>query len=103
MQRDAFDRFLTALRGGGQRRITLDRLRREFARACPELAEQADRRDHLARLIEIAATRGALNLPRTSAAWDRAGAAALPRFIVLSVPPVQRPAPIPGYAWHPLL
>lgn len=103
MQPDAFDRFLTALRSGGQRRISLDRLRTEFARACPELAEQADRRDHLARLIQNAATRGALNLPRSSTAWDRAGAAALPRFVVLTVPPARRAATIPGYAWHPLL
>jgi hypothetical protein len=100
---DAFDRLLSALRGGGQRRITLEQLRTEFARACPELAEQADRRDHLSRLIQAAAARGALNLPRNAAAWDRAGAAALPRFIVLNVPRVRRPAPIPGYAWHPVL
>jgi hypothetical protein len=100
---DALDRFVSVLRSRSQRRISLDRLRDDFARACPELAEQADRRDLLARLIQRAAQRGAFNLPRSSAAWDRAGIAPLPKFVVLSVPPARRPAPTAGYAWHPLL
>lgn len=103
MQPDAFDRFLSALRAGGQRRIRLDRLRSAFARACPELAEQADRRDHLAGLIQTGATRGELGLPRGIKPWDRSGAAALPTFITLNLPRPCRPAPTSGYAWHPLL
>jgi hypothetical protein len=103
MQPDAFDRFLSALRAGGQRRIRLARLRSEFARACPELAEQADRRDHLAGLIQTGATRGELSLPRGPKPWDRSGAAALPTFITLNLPPPNQPAPTSGYAWHPLL
>jgi hypothetical protein len=103
MQADALERLVCALREGGRRRISLDRLRNDFARACPELAEQADRRDHLAQLIQRAAAQGILSLPRSTKAWDRAGVAELPTFVVLSAPPVTRPAPIPGYAWHPLL
>lgn len=103
MQPDAFDRFLGALRAVGRRRIALELLRNEFAHACPELAEQADRRDHLARLIQTGTDLGVLNVPRGSKAWDRSGAAALPRFVVLTQSSPDRAAPISGYAWHPLL
>lgn len=104
MSSDAIDRFVRALGSTGQRRITLDKLRVVFAAACPELAEQPDRRTHLAQLIQQAAGHDELMLPRGASAWDRAGASALPNFVILNAErSVRDPAVPAGYAWHPLL
>ena len=103
MRPDAFSRFLGALRSDAQRRVRLERLRIHFAHACPELAEQADRRDHLAGLIQLGAARGEWVLPRGPKSWDRSGAAPLPTFIALNRTSPERPTHTSGYAWHPLL
>ncbi|HEX5281032.1 MAG TPA: hypothetical protein VFW28_13215 [Micropepsaceae bacterium] len=79
-------------------------LRQQFATACPELAEQPDRRTRLAEALRSAADTGEVLLPKGTRSWDRAGGAALPGFIVLTTPRSQRaPAVATGYAWHPLL
>lgn len=104
MQREADARLLSALKRTGRRRIPLEALRRHFATACPELAEQPDRRTHLARLIQKAADSGDIILPRQSQSWDRTGGAALPGFVLLSLPRTPRIPPVAqGYSWHPLL
>lgn len=97
-------RFVKALRDTGRRRIPLDRLRREFAIACPELAEQADRRTRLSQVIQTAAESGDILLPRRAQSWDRTGGAPLPGFILLAVSQLPRePAVALQYSWHPLL
>jgi hypothetical protein len=79
-------------------------LRQQFAVACPELAEQPDRRTRLAETLRSAADTGEILLPKGARSWDRAGGAALPGFVVLATPrPQPGPAVTPGYAWHPLL
>jgi hypothetical protein len=101
---EAASRLVRALKKTGRRRIPLDILRREFASACPELAEQPDRRTRLAEALRSAAATGAILLPRQTRSWDRAGSAALPGFVMLAEPRPERPATVPsGYAWHPLL
>lgn len=96
-------RFVRVLEGMGRRRISLDQLREEFARTFPEFAEQPDRRSHLAGLIQRAADKGAIKLPRGAKAWDRSGSLSLPAFVVLTAPRVKRPTVASDYAWHPLL
>jgi hypothetical protein len=97
-------RLLCALKKTGRRRIPLDMLRQEFASACPELAEQPDRRMRLAEALRSAAATGEILLPKRTQSWDRAGGAALPGFVMMATPRPQRPPAIaPGYAWHPLL
>ncbi len=93
-------RFVRALQKTGRRRIPLDMLRQLFAAACPEFAEQPDRRTRLGAILRTAAKSGAILLPRSWHNWDKTGGAALPLFITLA--PAQ-PAPPSGYAWHPLL
>jgi hypothetical protein len=79
-------------------------LRQQFASACPELAEQPDRRTRLAETLRSAADTGEILFPKGARSWDRAGGAALPGFVVLATPrPEREPAVEPGYAWHPLL
>jgi hypothetical protein len=96
-------RLIRTLESTGRRRISLAQLREEFAKACPELAEQPDRRSHLAGLIQRAAEAGAIKLPSGSKAWDRTGVS-LPAFIVLTARQPVRPAIVaPNYGWHPLL
>jgi hypothetical protein len=51
-----------------RRRIPLDQLRKEFAAACPELAEQADRRSRLAQLLQSTARPARLCCRSASAA-----------------------------------
>jgi hypothetical protein len=97
-------RFVRALKKTGRRRIPLDMLRQQFASACPELAEQPDRRTRLAETLRSAADTGEILFPKGARSWDRAGGAALPGFVVLATPrPEREPAVEPGYAWHPLL
>ena len=61
-------------------------LRQQFAVACPELAEQPDRRMRLAETLRSAADTGAILLPKRTQNWDRTGGAALPGFVVLAAP-----------------
>lgn len=97
-------RLVRALKKTGRRRIPLAMLRQQFASACPELAEQPDRRSRLAETLRSAADTGEILFPRGARSWDRAGGAALPGFVLLATPRPQRvPAVEPGYAWHPLL
>jgi hypothetical protein len=97
-------RLVQALKETGRRRIPLDQLRKEFAAACPELAEQADRRSRLAQLLQNAAASGEIVLPLGKRSWDRTGGAPLPGFVLLAEPaPRLAPAVAPGYSWHPLL
>jgi hypothetical protein len=97
-------RLVRALKQTGRRRIPLDLLRREFASACPELAEQPDRRVRLAEVLQNAADLGDLQFPRQQRNWDAAGGAPLPGFVTLTVAMPQRlPVLAPSYAWHPLL
>ncbi len=104
MQLEPANRLIRVLESTGRRRISLDQLRREFAKACPELAEQPDRRSHLASVIQRAAAEGTIRLPQGSKAWDRAGAEILPAFIVLTTPrPARSTITLSSYAWHPLL
>lgn len=104
MPPEAASRFLRALKRTGRRRIPLDMLRREFASACPELAEQPDRRTRLAEALLNAADTGEILLPKQRRSWDHAGGAALPGFVMLAGPRQPRPpVVIAGYAWHPLL
>jgi hypothetical protein len=104
MQHEPAARLIQALKQTGRRRIPLDQLRKEFAAACPELAEQADRRSRLAQLLESAAASGEIVLPVGKRSWDRTGGMPLPGFIVLAGPaPPRIPAVAPGYSWHPLL
>lgn len=97
-------RLVRALHKTGRRRIPLAMLRQHFATACPELAEQPDRRTRLAELLRTAAESGDIVLPRGSRSWDRGGGVALPGFVALTAvrsrPP---PAVSLDYAWHPLL
>lgn len=96
-------RLVREMQHTGRKRIPLDQLRAVFARACPELAEQPDRRAHLAQLLERAKEEGAIEFPRGSQRWDRTGAA-LPAFVVLAMPRVTRRAVASvGCAWHPML
>ncbi len=104
MPPEAARRFVRALKKTGRRRIPLDMLRREFASACPELAEQPDRRTRLAEVLLNAADTGEILLPKQRRSWDRAGGAALPGFVMLAGQRQPRPpVVIAGYAWHPLL
>jgi Uncharacterized protein conserved in bacteria C-term(DUF2220) len=97
-------RLIQALKQTGRRRIPLGQLRREFAAACPELAEQADRRTRLAQLLQNAAASGEIVLPLGKRSWDRTGGAPLPGFVLLAEPAAPRaPAVAPGHSWHPLL
>ncbi|MDA9433694.1 Wadjet anti-phage system protein JetD domain-containing protein [Bradyrhizobium sp. CCBAU 51627] len=98
------DRLVRALKKTGRRRIALEMLRQQFAMACPELAEQPDRRMRLADALRSAADSGAILLPKQSRSWDRTGGAALPGFVLLATPR-SKPLPVvlPGYGWHPLL
>ena len=97
-------RLIQALKQTGRRRIPLDQLRKEFAAACPELAEQADRRTRLAQLLQSAAASGEIVLPLGKRSWDRTGGTPLPGFVLLATPvPPRAPAVAPGYSWHPLL
>jgi hypothetical protein len=97
-------RLVRALKKTGRRRIPLDMLRQQFASACPELAEQPDRRTRLAEALRSAADTGEILLPRSARSWDRAGGAPLPGFVMLAAPrPAPTPAIEPGYGWHPLL
>jgi hypothetical protein len=98
------DRLIQALKQTGRRRIPLDQLRKEFAAACPELAEQADRRTRLAQLLQNAAASGAIVLPLGRRSWDRTGDTPLPGFVLLAEPsPSRAPVVEAGYSWHPLL
>jgi len=75
-------------------------LRQHFATACPELAEQPDRRTRLAELLRSAAEIGDVVLPRGSRSWDRTGGVALPGFVALTA--VHSPPPpvvSTDYAW----
>jgi len=104
MPLEPVDRLLLALRNAGRRRIPLDLVREAFAVACPELAEQADRRSRLAQLLQSAGAAGDILLPRRSQSWDRAGGIPLPGFVTVPASGGPRPLVIPpGYAWHPLL
>ena len=104
MRPEPASRFVRALKKTGRRRIPLDMLRQQFASACPELAEQPDRRTRLAETLRSAADTGEILFPKGARSWDRAGGAALPGFVVLATPrPNRGPAVEPGYAWHPLL
>ncbi|WP_065751065.1 Wadjet anti-phage system protein JetD domain-containing protein [Bradyrhizobium paxllaeri] len=104
MQHEPAARLIQALKRTGRRRIPLDQLRKEFAAACPELAEQADRRSRLAQLLQSAAASGEIVLPLGKRSWDRTGGMPLPGFVVLAGPtPPRIPAVAPGYSWHPLL
>jgi hypothetical protein len=97
-------RLVRALKKTGRRRIPLEMLRRHFATACPELAEQPDRRTRLAEALQSAADTGDILLPRGAHSWDRAGGAPLPGFVTLALlEPARAPAIEPGYGWHPLL
>jgi hypothetical protein len=97
-------RLVSALKKTGRRRIPLDMLRLLFAAACPELAEQPDRRTRLAETLQNAADAGDILLPRGLRSWDRAGGASLPGFVTLAaLQPAPPPAIEPGYGWHPLL
>src|SRR5262249_52291424 len=96
-------RLVRALKKTGRRRIPLDMLRRYFAAACPELAEQPDRRTRLAEALQSAADTGDILLPRGARSWDRAGGAPLPGFVTLAAQPTPAPAIESGYSWHPLL
>jgi hypothetical protein len=97
-------RLVRALKKTGRRRIPLDIVRREFASACPELAEQPDRRMRLAEALRGAADTGEIRLPKQMRNWDRIGGAALPGFVVVTTPrSPDSPAIAPGYTWHPLL
>jgi hypothetical protein len=98
------DRLVRALKKTGRRRIPLQMLRQQFATACPELAEQPDRRTRLADALRSAADTGDILLPKQSRSWDRTGGAALPGFVMLATSRLQ-PSPVvaPGYGWHPLL
>jgi hypothetical protein len=97
-------RLVCALTKTGRRRIPLEMLRQQFAVACPELAEQPDRRTRLAEALRTAADTGAILLPKRTQNWDRTGGAPLPGFVVLAAPRPQRaPTVPPGYGWHPLL
>jgi|ERR1043166_6879761 hypothetical protein len=96
-------RLVQALKQTGRRRIPLDQLRKEFAAACPELAEQADRRTRLAQLLQSAAASGEIVLPLGKRSWDQTGGMPLPGFVLLAAPPPRAPAVAPGYSWHPLL
>src|SRR6266851_2771911 len=97
-------RLVRALKKTGRRRIPLDMLRRHFATACPELAEQPDRRTRLAEALQSAADTGDILLPRGARSWDRAGGAPLPGFVTLAgLQPPRTPAIESGYSWHPLL
>jgi hypothetical protein len=79
-------------------------VRQEFASACPELAEQPDRRTRLAEALRGAADTGEIRLPKQMRSWDRTGGGALPGFVVLATPqPPASPAVASGYTWHPLL
>ena len=97
-------RLVRALKKTGRRRIPLDMLREQFASACPELAEQPDRRTRLAEALRHAADAGDIMLPRQARSWDHVAGAPLPGFVMLAALDTP-PAPIisPGYAWHPLL
>jgi hypothetical protein len=98
------DRLIRALKKTGRRRIPLPLLRQQFASACPELAEQADRRTRLAELLRSAADAGDVLLPRGSRSWDKTGGAPLPGFVTITMPKPERLPVVPsGYAWHPLL
>lgn len=98
------NRLVRALKKTGRRRIPLEMLRQEFASACPELAEQPDRRTRLAEAVRSAADTGEIALPKRMRSWDHAGGAALPGFVLLLTPRPQRPPAVAlGYAWHPLL
>jgi hypothetical protein len=98
------ERLVHALKKTGRRRIPLSLLRQQFASACPELAEQADRRTRLAELLHSAAATGELSLPRGARSWDKAGGAPLPGFVTIATPkPPRIPVVASGYAWHPLL
>ena len=107
MQRDlreASSRFVTQLQRSPRRRIPLPQVREAFAQACPELAEQAERRHVLKELIQTAVDQGICRLPRNARARDRLDPTGLPLFIVLNRSAAPRPIVIPpGYAWHPLL
>jgi hypothetical protein len=97
-------RLVRALKKTGRRRIPLDMLRQQFASACPELAEQPDRRTRLAETLRSAADTGEILLPKGARSWDHVGGAALPGFVLLATPrPERTPAVVSGYAWHPLL
>jgi hypothetical protein len=101
---EAARRLVAALKKTGRRRFPLDMLRTEFASACPELAEQPDRRTRLAETLRIAAATGEILLPKQARNWDGAGGAALPGFVMLAAArPVRPPVVAAGYAWHPLL
>lgn len=98
------DRLVRALKKTGRRRIPLEMLRQQFVTACPELAEQPDRRTRLADALRSAADTGEILLPKQSRSWDRTGGAALPGFVMLATPrPQLSPVVAPGYGWHPLL
>jgi hypothetical protein len=97
-------RLVRALKKTGRRRIPLDLLREQFASACPELAEQPDRRTRLAEALRHAAEAGDIVLPRQARSWDQAGGAPLPGFVTLAASEAPAPPAVPlGYAWHPLL
>ncbi|QQO35341.1 hypothetical protein JJC00_06560 [Bradyrhizobium diazoefficiens] len=98
------DRLVRALKKTGRRRIPLEMLRKQFASACPELAEQPDRRTRLADALRVAADTGEILLPKQAQSWDRTGGAALPGFVMLATRrPQPSPVVAPGYGWHPLL
>src|SRR5688572_19657498 len=102
--REASSRFVTELQRSSRRRVPLPRIREVFAQACPELAEQAERRQFLKELICQAAEQGICQLPRDARARDRLDSAGLPLFVLLNQVSAPRTIVIPpGYAWHPLL
>ncbi len=104
MQLEPAARLVAALRNTGRRRISLEELRAQFAKACPELAELADRRTRLSRIIRNAADVGDIFLPRRPQSWDNIGGAPLPGFVLLADRHEPRaPVVIASYAWHPLL
>lgn len=101
---ESVSRLVGALKKTGRRRLTLEMVRQEFASACPELAEQPDRRMRLAEALRGAANTGEIQLPKQMRSWDRTGGATLPGFVVVTTPrPPASPAIAPGYTWHPLL
>lgn len=102
--REANSRFVAELQRSSRRRIPLPQIRQAFGQACPELAEQAERRHILKGLIQEAVEQGICRLPRDARARDRLDSAGLPLFVVLNRSAVPRATVIPpGYAWHPLL
>lgn len=95
--------FIDRLTDTGRVKVPIDSVWDAFNEVFPDRPANSARAT-LADLLQHAAASGALTLPKTQAAWDRALKPPLPKFILF--PAEDLPAPPKRWkerAWHPLL